>query len=76
MRNGLCLSQCGYPHTQQGANTYFLHLRAVQTDVSCLDAMAVQTRICCKRFGVAEKDFWQEKGGLCFGMMDFQTSLY
>lgn len=50
-------------------------LRAVQTDVSCLDAMVVQTGICCQRCGIAEKDFWQEKGGLCFEMMDFQTSL-
>jgi len=51
-------------------------LRAVQTEVSCLDAMVVQTEICCQRFGIAEKGFWQEKWDLCFEMMDFQTSLY
>lgn len=75
MRNGLCLSMWSSPSKKNDGNT-FPSLRAVQTYVGCLNAMVVQTGICCQRFGIAEKDFWQEKGSLCFEMMDFQTSLY
>jgi len=39
----------------------FPSLRSVQTDVSSLDAMAEQKKICCHSFGIAQKDFWQEK---------------